>query len=343
MTGQKHRRIPIFIPHLGCPHGCVFCDQNSISGCKSFDESSVAPQIEKALLTIPQDCDCQIAYFGGSFTGIDRGLMIRLLDLASEYVKRGKVSSVRLSTRPDMINGEILRILSSYPVRTVELGIQSTSDRVLRASGRGHTAKDSEIACRAVVESGFELVGQMMIGLPESTPADEIGTARDIVSFGAVASRIYPTVVFAGTPLERMTKEGLYHPLTLDGAIGRSANVYEIFEENGIRCLRIGLCASEELTDCSCAVAGPNHPALGELVLGEVAYRKLAREIVKNHLENQAVKIETPPSELSRTVGQKRRNIIRLKEEYGTTVVSVTGNSGVQSLAVIRTENAEGV
>ena len=323
VSARRHRNIPIFIPHLGCPHACVFCNQRTISGCAEFDEATVPDRIREALATIPQDCDCEIAFFGGSFTGIDRGLMLRLLETATEFVRSGRVSSVRLSTRPDFIDREVLEILSRYPVRTVELGIQSTSDAVLAASGRGHTAVDSERACRMVREAGFELVGQMMVGLPLSDAESEKQTARDLVAFGAKAARIYPTVVFAGTPLEAMTARGAYHPLTLDEAVKRSADAYEILNADGVRCLRIGLCASEELTDPRCAVAGPNHPALGELVLGEVRYRELARTVVRAGLVGRRAALTVPAGRISQTVGQGRRNLARLKQEYGTVIVSV--------------------
>ena len=322
---RRHRNIPVFIPHLGCPHQCVFCNQRSISGCLRFDESAVPGQIESALETIPPGCDCQIAFFGGSFTGIDRGLMIRLLELGSRYVQSGQVSSIRLSTRPDLIDREVLEILLRYPVRTVELGIQSTSDTVLEQSGRGHTARDSENACHAVLNARLELVGQMMVGLPGSTAETDRQTACDLAAFGVTGARIYPTVVFAGTPLADLTATGRYMPLTLADAVNRSADAYEILDRHGIRCLRIGLCASEELTDPRCALAGPNHPALGEMVLGEVRFRELLRMIREAGLLGRRVALEVPEAHISQTVGQRRCNLIRLQEEYGTTVVSVTG------------------
>ena len=176
----RHVNIPVFIPHLGCPNDCVFCNQRMISGHLSFDADSVDGEISRALSTVEPDADCEIAFFGGSFTGIDRALMIRLLDIAKKYADSGRVSSIRLSTRPDYIDGEILRILSRYPVRTIELGVQSLSDRVLSASRRGHDASRSVEAMREVRGAGFSLVGQMMIGLPLSEPGDETATAEKL-------------------------------------------------------------------------------------------------------------------------------------------------------------------
>lgn len=324
MTARKrHCRIPVFIPHLGCPHQCVFCNQRSISGQHSFDEAAVPAQIEAALATMPAECDCQIAFFGGSFTGIDRGLMCRLLEVATGFVKRGRVSSIRLSTRPDLIDAEVLELLSRYPVQTIELGIQSTNEAVLAASGRGHGAGASALACHAVRSAGFELVGQMMIGLPSSDAESEIQTARDIVAFGASAARIYPTVVFANTPLAELTEQGLYIPLTVAQAVERAADVYTCLEEGSVSCLRIGLCASEELTDPACAIAGPNHPALGELVLGEVRYRALARAIEQEGLSGKPIEVFVPPRQLSQAVGQGRRNLLRLRAVYGIPAITV--------------------
>lgn len=333
-TVRVCRRIPVFIPHLGCPHQCVFCNQRSISGCMDFDEGAVSGLIDTALRTIPAGADCQIAFFGGSFTGIDRGLMVRLLELAAGYVHQGRVSSIRLSTRPDLIDRESLSVLSHYPVRTVELGIQSTDDRVLSVSGRGHTAADAQNACRMVRDVGLELVGQMMIGLPASDPQSERQTARDICAWGATTARIYPTVVFAGTPLAELTERGAYLPLSVADAVERSADVYEIFEENGVQCLRIGLCASEELTDPVQALAGPAHPALGELVLGEVRYRETVRLLNRTGLTGKRIVLTVPERRLSQTVGQGRRNLLRLRTETGTEVVSVKGVRGLDALCV---------
>lgn len=317
---MAHRNIPIFIPHLGCPHQCVFCNQNSISGCRSFDESTVPGQIETALQTIPAGTEAEIAYFGGSFTGIDRDLMVRLLELAERYVRAGQVSSIRLSTRPDMIDDEILHILRCYSVKTVELGLQSMDDRVLQASCRGHTAAQAEQACRAVREAGFALVGQMMIGLPRSTAETERDTALRICELGADAARIYPTVVFYHTPLAELTRRGEYEPLTLPDAVKRSAEALEILLEHGVQCLRIGLCASEELSSPEEVMAGANHPALGELVWNQLYYQKLYTHLQRAGLLGAAVELSVPEREISKTVGQHRCNLSRLLRESGTEV-----------------------
>ena len=174
----RHINIPVFIPHLGCPNACVFCNQRTISGTSDFREEDVRGIIDGALATVPRDSEVEIAFFGGSFTGIDRSLMLRLLDLADEYIDAGKVTALRCSTRPDYIDDEILSILISHRMTTVELGIQSTDDAVLAASRRGHDSATSERACRAVKAAGLELVGQMMTGLPGADVKSEIKTAE---------------------------------------------------------------------------------------------------------------------------------------------------------------------
>jgi histone acetyltransferase (RNA polymerase elongator complex component) len=160
---KKHKNIPIFIPHLGCPNQCVFCNQRTISGHFGFDITTLRSTIDEALSTISADTETEIAFFGGSFTGIDRELMINLLSIANEYIDRGKVNSIRCSTRPDYINDEILDILKKYRVKTIELGLQGISEGVLSITKRGHSFLDEEKACTMIVERGFNLIGQMMI------------------------------------------------------------------------------------------------------------------------------------------------------------------------------------
>lgn len=332
MVDMPHRNIPIFIPHLGCPNQCVFCNQRSISGHGSFREETVAEEIEAALRTLSPDANAEIAFFGGSFTGIDRALMLRLLETAERYVREGCVSGIRLSTRPDYVTPEILEILSRYSVRTVELGLQSMDESVLLASKRGHTAKQAAEACRAVVNAGFSLVGQMMIGLPQATLESELRTAEEICELGASAARIYPTVVFYETPLCEMVRDGSYKPLSLEEAVMRTAAVLDVFSARGVPCIRIGLCATEALLSADAVMAGPNHPALGELVLGEQAYGRLLCAVRDAKLCGKPIVLEIPAREISRTVGQHRRNLVRLEQETGTTVKKIIGNDHIEKV-----------
>ena len=331
---MAHRNIPIFIPHLGCPNQCVFCNQRSISGCQDFHETEVAQQIETALSNGQVGKDTEIAFFGGSFTGIDRTLILRLLDTAEAFVREGRVGGIRLSTRPDYINDEILGILSRYSVHVIELGLQSMDDSVLTASHRGHNAREAADACRAVVNAGFTLVGQMMIGLPNSTAENELATAERICQLGATACRIYPTVVFYGTPLCEMVKNGTYTPLTLAEAVVRSAAVLRVFESHGVPCIRLGLHSTESLTDSESVMGGPNHPALGELVRGELAYLDLLSAVENAGLIGRQITLRVPWREVSRIVGHQKSNLIRLERETDTRVCKTVGEKTRQKILI---------
>lgn len=312
---MKHANIPIFISHLGCPNQCVFCNQRSISGVTAFDVSKVSNIIEMALSTIPNDYDVEIAFFGGSFTGIDRDLMLELLKIAYSYVEAGKVSHIRCSTRPDYINSEILDILKAYGVKVIELGLQSISEKVLTATKRGHTVDHAAKACKMIVDRGFNLVGQMMIGLPKSTLEDEINTAKFIINSGAMGARIYPTVVFKETELCDLAINGKYTPLELDEAVYRSAEVLKLFLDADIKVIRIGLCSSENLNSDDTYFAGPNHAAIGELVENKIYYdiiKKKTKDIVLE--KDDVLKIYVAPGCLSKAIGQKKKNKFLLAE-----------------------------
>ena len=283
---------------------------------------AVRERIDEALSTIDKDAEVEIAYFGGSFTGIDRELMIYLLDVAEEYIKNPRedsamVTGIRMSTRPDYINGEIMEILSHYHVKTVELGLQSMRDEVLLASKRGHTALDAERACRLIKDAGYSLIGQMMIGLPGSTLEDEIYTAKKICELGADGARIYPTVVFYDTELADMAGRGEYEMLSLDDAVMRSKEVLKIFNENQVECIRIGLCASDNLLDEEKVMGGANHPSLGELVMGEEYFDRMlgeAKRIIAENKGSGTITFTVPQGEMSKAVGQKGKNRARLEQ-----------------------------
>ena len=311
---KRHVNIPIFIPHLGCPNSCVFCNQRTISGVKEFELFKVRDIIESSLSTVTDEDECEIAFFGGSVTGIDRDLMLSLLELASEYRRSGRVHSIRCSTRPDYIDDEILDILEKYGVGTVELGLQSSSDKVLSISKRGHSLEHEEQACRLIVSRGFSLVGQMMIGLPGSTLEDEIATAEFIIKSGAHGARIYPTVVFRDTELCDMTSRGVYTPLSVDEAVMRSGAVLKRFYNAGVKVIRIGLCASENLASEDKYYAGPNHPALGELVLGRYFLKVILDEVNKLSVRGDRIEVACAPKSLSRAIGQNKINKRQLCE-----------------------------
>lgn len=320
-----HINIPIFIPHLGCPNQCVFCNQRHISGTVEFDESSVEHQIEE-FLSFENHFDKEIAFFGGSFTGIDTNLMIRLLTLAQKYVDAGKVIGIRMSTRPDYISEEILDILEKFSISCVELGIQSINGEVLKASKRGHTVEQTKNAINLLKSRQIPFVGQMMIGLPKSQLEDELDCAKFICEMGASGCRIYPALVFKQTELEKLTLEKQYIPLTLEEAISRSAEVLEVFVKNGVNCLRIGLCESENLHSNDSFVAGPNHPSIGEMVKSKLYLKKIV-EFIDHHFKNcKEILILCPKGATSQVIGNGRKNINYLKKIYGIKNVVVKEN-----------------
>ena len=333
---KRHINIPIFIPHLGCPNQCVFCNQRSISGVEEFRAESVIPLIEQSLKTAPEGAFVEIAFFGGSFTGIDRGLMISLLSIAKRYIDLGLVHSVRCSTRPDYIDAEILGILKEYGVKVVELGLQSHSERVLDICKRGHTAEDEERACRMILEAGLIPGGQMMIGLPSSSVEDEIETARFIVSSGCKEARIYPTVVFKGTELCRMSREGQYRAPELSDAVERSARAFEILLEGGVRILRVGLCDSENLHSEQTYEAGPNHPAMGELVENRYFYNKIAERLSPmNAPDGVTVIARCAKGHTSKVIGQNQMNKTGLAEKFGLSAFKVREDGELQAYTIL--------
>ncbi len=332
---KRHINIPIFIPHLGCPNNCTFCNQKTISGVKNFEPESVIPIIEEALSTVGENDSVEIAFFGGSFTGIERDLMEKLLFIANSYLKQGRIESIRCSTRPDYINDEILDILKVYGVDTVELGLQSVCDDVLCACNRGHTSYDESVACKKIIEKGFKLGGQMMIGLPKSTLDDEIKTAKFIVASGASEARIYPTIVFYDTELYNSALRGEYIPISVEDAVARSAEVFGIFVKAGVKVLRIGLCDSENLHSDETYFAGPNEAALGELVVNRY-YGKLLDEKIQDlkFEKNSLLYVYVSKGHVSKVIGQHKKNKIRLLKEYGFSEIKIVESDEISEYDV---------
>jgi len=324
---KKHINIPIFIPHLGCPNQCVFCNQRSISGTLSFCESGIDDTITEITIAsdarFGDDCKREIAFFGGSFTGIDRDLMLRLLGKAQGYVDDGAAVGIRLSTRPDYITAEILDILSNHTITAIELGLQSFSDNVLEKSKRGHTSEQAKDACKMIVQRGFSLVGQMMIGLPDALLSDEIHCAETICSLGATAARVYPAVVFHGTELKDMTDAGTYQPLSVDEAVYRTKEVLKIFDAGDVPCIRIGLCESENLHAEETYAAGPNHAAIGEMAKSELYYDRICSALNDAGASGLDLTIYCPIGAVSQISGQKKGNKIRIQSEYNVKKIKV--------------------
>lgn len=332
---RRHINIPIFIPHLGCPNDCVFCNQRIISGVKSFRADEVIPIIEEALATVGDDVFREIAFFGGSFTGIEPDLMEELLVIANRYLKQGRIDSIRCSTRPDYINEAVISKLVEYGVGTVELGIQSASDDVLSACKRGHTFDSTVRATRMIKDAGIRLGGQMMIGLPGSTPEDEIATARFIVSSCADEARIYPTIVFRQTELCHMAECGDYEPLSVEDAIVRSASAFSILIKGGVKVLRIGLCDSENLHSDETYHSGPNHAAMGELVENEYYFNLMCEMLDDFSIEQKNIlTVTVSRGHTSKAVGQLKKNKIRLLQKYGFKDIRFIEDPSIQEYSV---------
>ncbi len=330
---KKHINIPIFIPHYGCPNACVFCNQKKITGKPCFEEQAVREEISSALATADSSAEKEIAFFGGSFTALPREEMLALLKISDEYLKKGAVSSVRLSTRPDAITPEILEILRSHGVKTVELGIQSFSDNVLSKAKRGHTASDSEKACKLVKEYGFELIGQMMVGLPYSKSSDETDTAKRICELGADGARVYPTVVFPETELADMASSKEYLPLTNNDAAKRTAEVLDIFARYNVPVIRIGLCSNETLND---PIYSQNyHPSIGEIARSLV-FLKYMRALLSEspRSSGKIAFFSVAKGAISQALGQHRSNAEALMAEFPVADVKVSEDEHLSGYAL---------
>ena len=326
---KKQYIIPIFVPHLGCPNDCTFCNQKKISGeQKQVTENDVRETIEYYLNSFKEkDAYKEVAFFGGSFTGIDVELQERLLVAAYDYIKEKKIDGIRISTRPDYIDKRILKRLKKYKVKTIELGVQSTNDYVLNACRRGHTFEDVKKASKLIKWYGFTLGHQMMVGLPESTELDELNTAKDLIKLKPSMVRIYPVLVIKGTELEKQYLEGEYEPLELNQAVQRCKELCYLFGEKNIKVIRIGLQNTDNIcnpeNENSEVVAGPYHETFRQLVESSIYYDTIVNKIKKFEVKVKEIEIITHPQNVNNIVGYKRENIEKLKNIYDVDVVIV--------------------
>lgn len=303
---SRHSNISIFVPHVGCPHKCAFCDQRTITGKQKLPHADdVKAACEQALNEVKDISDTEIAFFGGSFTAIPREYMLELLEAAHEYVGEGRFKGIRLSTRPDYIDDEVLGILKSYGVTAIELGAQSMSDEVLEANERGHTAGDVRRASALIREQGFELGLQMMIGLYKSGNAQEDETYRSILDIHPDTVRIYPVVILKHTRLAELMECGEYQPMSFDEVLNLSARALKGFTEAGIRVIKCGLHASEFVEQDK--VGGFYHPAFRELCEGLI-YRQTIESQFEDAPDKKLV-FAVAYGCISKAVGQKKANI----------------------------------
>ncbi len=314
----RNRIIPIFVPHAGCPNMCVFCDQKRISG-SLFPASGQT--VAETLEPIPDGAGYELAFYGGSFTAIPASRQAELLSAAQPALARGAIRTIRVSTRPDAVDGGTIERLERYGVETVELGAQSMCDDVLAASGRGHTADDTRRAAALLRGAGFKVILQMMTGLPSSSAEKDLMSAREIIALAPDGVRIYPTVVIRGTKLEEMWLAGTYKEHTAEDAVRLCADILPLFEEAGIPVIRLGLNPSDELSGGE-AAAGAYHPALGELVRSEVLRRQAEKLLAGVKPGSSGLSLGSE-NRLSAMIGQHRCNTKALTRAFSLKKLSV--------------------
>ena len=315
---MKHANISLFVPHMGCPHQCSFCNQKTISGSvKQLTPEDVLNTLKEAESHNNNPENTEIAFFGGSFTAIDRDYMVSLLEVAKPFVEKGAFCGIRISTRPDAIDEEVLNILKEYHVTAIELGAQSTDEEVLRLNKRGHTREDIFKASQLIKANGFSLGLQMMTGLSGDTSRKSLKTADDIISIKPDTVRIYPTIVLEGTMLGEMYKKGEYKPQTTEEAVELCSILCQRFYKNNIKVIRLGLHSGGNVEEGY--LSGPYHPAFGELCESGV-YLNIAKERLKE-IKKGKITIFVNPREISKMTGQKGSNKEKLLSEgYKVTV-----------------------
>ncbi len=325
---MRHFNIPVFIPELACPFRCVYCNQYNITGsCKAPDVAEVEGVILKHLSTIDSAGNkVEVAFFGGSFTGLEMFMQQRYLEVVQPWIEKGIIKGIRISTRPDYITEEILANLHKMGVTAIELGAQSLDNEVLKLSGRGHTSDHVKIAARMIKAMGFELGLQMMTGLPGDSDEKSLQTAREIIKLQADTTRIYPTLVIRDTPLAKLFERGEYKPQSLEEAAGLCARLWVVFHQAGVKMLRLGLHPSEGFYNGATLLAGPFHPAFGELVLTKVWFDRLF-PLAQKYQAGKIV-IQVNPAELNAAIGHKARN--RLFLEKFCKRVKFTGTPVIQ-------------
>ena len=313
--------IPIFVPHLGCPHDCVFCNQRRITGLSTdITEDYVKDTIEEHLATFPKrKINVEVAFYGGSFTGIDKEIQRSLLSIPVKYKNEGRINGIRLSTRPDYIDQEILDLLKEYKVDTIELGVQSLNDEVLNKSGRGHNSKQVYIASNLIKGYNFNLGLQMMVGLVGDNRDKAIYTAKEFVKLNPYCVRIYPTLVIRDTYLEKMYKNNTYKPLSLEEAVNITTDLLMIFEYYDIDVIRVGLQPTDNITLGKDVIAGPFHPSFRQLVesnIYKIILNDYMNTLYKGLVIGKTMTIEANGKTISNIAGQKSHNIKYLINRY---------------------------
>ena len=321
---KRHAIIPIFIPHEGCPNDCVFCNQRKITArAQAPGKSEMISTIKTYLSTLscPRPDVIEIAMYGGSFTGIPLEAQRDYLSVALEYKKRGLVDKIHLSTRPDYIDPEILAHLRSFQVDVIELGVQSFDDEVLRLSNRGHNSEIVYESSRLILESGFTLGIQLMIGLPGDSREASLKSAREAIKIGPQIARLYPTVILEDTVLSQQYREGTYHPFSQEEMLSITKDMYSLLTEAGIQVIRVGLKSSDLIWDRDHPAGNSYHPAFRQLVEGEIAKEKLEEQLsalITDHRKGDSASIIffSNPRSFSNMVGNGGRNRTYFQQKY---------------------------
>lgn len=315
---KKNYIVSLFIPHLGCPNDCIFCNQRKITNyVEIVKQEEIRNEINNQLSNFPDKSndDIQIAFYGGSFTGIEESAMIEYLKIANEFIKAGNVKSIRLSTRPDYIDEHILNILKEYNVETIELGVQSMVDSVLDANLRCHDSNCVKSATKLIKSFGFELGLQMMTGLYKSSSDMDLYTADELIKLQPDFVRIYPTLVIKNTLLETYTKTNKYTPQNLDESVDNCTKIYLKFIAANIPVIRLGLLNTDNIKEGKDVVAGAIHPNFRQLVEDNL-YRKVVDNVLENN-KIQSLEIHVKGSVLNNFVGYNKENKLYLIKKYG--------------------------
>lgn len=305
--------IPVFIPHRGCPHQCTFCNQNHITegAAPPADEKDIKSTVAEWLRRSPDRRPAQVAFYGGSFTCLPLDVQAAMLGAVRPFIESGEVSGIRLSTRPDCIDGQRCELLREYGVQVVELGIQSLTDNVLEKARRGHSAEQGKLAFKILSNYDFEVGLQLMPGLPDETRLSFLKVTDEVIRLHPSFVRLYPAVVIRNSELERQFQRREYRPLTLDGAMVLTARCCERLEAAGIKVIRMGLQPTDALVDK--VVAGPYHPAFGEMVRSRIWLRKLRSKLAVLP-DSGRLQIFVSHRDISAAVGIRKKNIHRLNE-----------------------------
>jgi len=326
------RIIPLFIPHRGCPHRCVFCDQEAVTGAHPPTHAVLQESLDHALASCKAEEDVEVAFYGGSFTCLPLEEQEGLLGVVQPYLASGRVGSIRVSTRPDGLDGERLVLLKRFGVRTVELGVQSMDPLVLQRSGRGHGPGESVRAVKRLKETGFSVGVQLMVGLPGERTSTLLAGARKVASLGPDFMRIYPVLVMRNTPLARDFLSGSFRPLSLARAVVLAARMKGVFDSHKIPVIRIGLQPTPDLARN--ILAGPYHPAFGELVLARNMFRNVRSTLTRARGKGKVRQISFSIKDESLVRGPRNAYLNRLRELGLLDGVEVVFSPAVERLGV---------